>query len=452
MSANIFADIQSPFPPAGSPGGEAPPPYSTLPNEAPEGGFVAWGSPSVSSVTSYGQASMKLSYMDFIPQVIKKRLIGKDEYEKFSSLLNRANAWLVEHADVQLISCETVTWFGVSHKEIFSDSSAFRKVPMTTFMRGLRFWYMTKVIPSPSRGTQATQVVQCQTFFARPSETFTMLLTHVNEQLSSMTCAGRILGIETVRMHTVDGMVRTEDTFWKEDIGDTKQVTFAFRIYIILCPMEGYESIGYQDFVPSRTNRNKENKGYELYADLMDRATRWVARQQRVRFTNVQTISIKIKKNVSSEERGSFTEHGQRTTNFLNIIRTYFVIHHGAPTSIPAPDARLTYRTFSPVQVGFATSSVPAKYEDVRTLLDRINHWLQITGAKVFSIETVPVRLPSGARQTLGPEATFVPNRDGGSAAGKFLFHIRVYLSGDYTEPPNAVSLIMPQLSVAAGY
>jgi len=45
-------------------------------------------------------------------------------------------------------------------------------------------------------------------------------------------------------MHTVDGMVRTEDTFWKEDIGDTKQVTFAFRIYIILCPMEGYESIG----------------------------------------------------------------------------------------------------------------------------------------------------------------------------------------------------------------
>lgn len=52
------------------------------------------------------------------------------------------------------------------------------------------------------------------------------------------------MGIETVRMHTVDSIVRTEDTFWKEDIGDTKQVTFAFRIYIFLCPMEGYESIG----------------------------------------------------------------------------------------------------------------------------------------------------------------------------------------------------------------
>lgn len=188
-------------------------------------------------------------------------------------------------------------------------------------------------------------------------------------------------------MLTVDGSVKTEDTCWKEDIGDTKQVTFAFRIYTVLCPMQGYESIGaflfhspvapyiqismhqqrfliysseifkllatfqhefcakaiysqklatiqllnifelglntcfcncyynhlkcsarfclfwhigYQDFVPSRTNRSKENKGYELYADLMDRAMRWIARQQGVRFTNLQTISIKIKKSIYS--------------------------------------------------------------------------------------------------------------------------------------------------------
>lgn len=216
--------------------------------------------------------------------------------------------------------------------------------------------------------------------------------------------------------------------------------------------MQGHESIGYQDFVPSRTNRNKENKGYELYADLIDRATRWIARQQGVRFTNIQTISIKIKKNVSSEERCSFTERGQCTTNFLNIIRAYFVIQHNAASSAPEADNRLTYRTFSPMQVTYATSNAPAQYEDVRTLLERINHWLQLTGAKLFSIETIPVRLLSGAHNPLGPEATFVPNRESGSAVGKFLFHIRIYLTGDYTEPPNAVSLAMPQLSVAPGY
>lgn len=47
-------------------------------------------------------------------------------------------------------------------------------------------------------------------------------------------------------------------------------------------------------------------------------------------------------------------------------------------------------------------------------------------GAKLFSIETIPVRLLMDAHHSLGPEATFVSNREGGSTAGKFLFHIRL--------------------------
>lgn len=51
-----------------------------------------------------------------------------------------------------------------------------------------------------------------------------------------------------------------------------------------------------------------------------------------------------------------------------------------------------------------------------------------IAGATLFSIETIPVRLPTDAQQSLGPEATFIPNLEGGSAVGKFLFHIRLFL------------------------
>ena len=54
--------------------------------------------------------------------------------------------------------------------------------------------------------------------------------------------------------------------------------------------------LGYQDFLPAKTNRSKENRGFELYSDLMDRAARWIARQQGVRFTNIQTVAVKIKK------------------------------------------------------------------------------------------------------------------------------------------------------------
>ena len=69
---------------------------------------------------------------------------------------------------------------------------------------------------------------------------------------------------------------------------------------------------GYQDFVPEHNQRNKENKGYEVLSDVMERANRWVARQQGVRFTNLQTISIKLKKS-----RTSWTLH------FRNIIVPY---------------------------------------------------------------------------------------------------------------------------------
>ena len=82
------------------------------------------------------------------------------------------------------------------------------------------------------------------------------------------------------------------------------------------------------------------------------------------------------------EERCSFTEHGRRATMYLHIVRAYFVIQKTAPgSSVEQPlTARLTYRTFSPFQIAPAVGNTPAKFEDVRTLLERINHWVQLTG------------------------------------------------------------------------
>lgn len=66
--------------------------------------------------------------------------------------------------------------------------------------------------------------------------------------------------------------------------------------------------------------------------------------------------------------------------NFLNVIRAYFIIQHNAAASVPPVDSRLTYRTFSPMPVTYTAPNVPVKYEDVRALIERINHWLQLTG------------------------------------------------------------------------
>ena len=87
---NIFENLQSPFPsaPMAGPAGEAPPPYSTLPAGAVEasgavGGAAVGGGWSYPPSVGYIPAGMKLSYMDFVPQLVKKRLIGKNEYDTF---------------------------------------------------------------------------------------------------------------------------------------------------------------------------------------------------------------------------------------------------------------------------------------------------------------------------------------------------------------------------------
>lgn len=101
MSRNIFEDLQSPFPSAPSadsgesappsaavcgPSGEAPPPYSTLPATAAEFTPAQWTGPGAAAITGigYGLAGMKLTYMDFMPRLVRKRMIGKDEYESFT--------------------------------------------------------------------------------------------------------------------------------------------------------------------------------------------------------------------------------------------------------------------------------------------------------------------------------------------------------------------------------
>lgn len=56
--------------------------------------------------------------------------------------MNRVNVWLEEHPGLEVVSCETVTWFANNYKEIFSDNTMcaregdmFSKI---TFIRGIR--------------------------------------------------------------------------------------------------------------------------------------------------------------------------------------------------------------------------------------------------------------------------------------------------------------------------
>jgi hypothetical protein len=54
-----------------------------------------------------------------------------------------------------------------------------------------------------------------------------------------------------------------------------------------------------------------------------------------------------------------------------------------------------------------------------------------------------------GNLQLLGTEATYSKNAtlSGSQFGEKWIYHIRMYLDGEYMEPPGAVSLVVPGAS-----
>ena len=92
------------------------------------------------------------------------------------------------------------------------------------------------------------------------------------------------------------------------------------------------------------------------------------------------------------EERCIFSEHRcanhrlnyltgpNRTTRYVRIVRAFFVVAKGAGMRMDYPAARLTFRTFTPLQLTRPTGGHLAEFEQTRQVTDRVNQWLQVTG------------------------------------------------------------------------
>lgn len=70
-------------PPPDDTEGEAPPPYCTLPQSPRDVGISQWLAPGAAGVAGYVPRGVRLGYMDFVPRLVKKKLLKEDEYETF---------------------------------------------------------------------------------------------------------------------------------------------------------------------------------------------------------------------------------------------------------------------------------------------------------------------------------------------------------------------------------
>lgn len=429
----------------------------------------------------------KLRHQDFVPNCVKNSK-KEDEYERFSSLIERANQWSIQNQQALVFSFETVIWMSID-RPIFTDSGILQKSmhsdKKTKIYRGLRVWYFVydENFYEPAASPGPFKLGYINYTLEGKSDAFPSLLSKINGDMFKRNVAGKIVKLET--LHMLGDISDPDVCFWIEQPDKSRDfVSFVRLLYIFKKdgPEEQkYGDIGFRDFIPACDQRTPHNHGYEIFSDLWRKAARWLHSNPNLKFINAQGLFVKVKKdNVDSQstlwDRCNYKEHGSaygslghQKTEYFQVLR---IVYHqvvspagggsgaagGAGEVIPK---KLFYKVFTPLQLRRALSlpseeaepPVPldGHFEDLRQLEDKANAWLSYSGAKVCGIETVTTRLMTGGQEMLGPEATYVYNdREKSQNRESIRVNIRIYVDGEFKDfQPSWRSSIASNLSFA---
>eukprot|EP00918_Siedleckia_nematoides_P068063 GHVU01148155.1.p1 GENE.GHVU01148155.1~~GHVU01148155.1.p1 ORF type:complete len:568 (+),score=57.15 GHVU01148155.1:321-2024(+) len=419
------------------------------------------------------QGRWKLSHIDFLPRLIKEKTFGEDEYEKYQTLVEKANKWLADNKDARLYTIETLRWSGQEKADIFSDNSIIFKTfdasKKTKVIIGLRLWYFNHGEQFWVEETAFQYKVAYRNYVPESEKSTTgTLLSKMRESLHKSPVAGQISKIETL-YGLYSGTYKKKEVdpelcYWREQPENSRQLYTFFRVhYFQTSEAVGPVDVGIRDFVPEYSQRSSHNKGYETYADVFRRAAKWAYQEKKLHCINAQSLFVKYKgeKQVKSDSEADFwgkcffTEHGSahRTTvavshktEYMQIIRMVYIVKRTEAEAEASSRAKLSYATFPPAKVPEPPQGKPddhstliKQFEDTRQTVDRANVWIAHTGAQLFGVETASVRLRSGGQESLGPEATLVFNCRDRYFWEPWIFHVRLFLNGEYWDTPTSV-------------
>ncbi|KAH7976724.1 hypothetical protein HPB52_018657 [Rhipicephalus sanguineus] len=367
------------------------------------------GCPDVSSFPpSYSEATRQhaslgggLSFVDFLPYCISSGgLFSTPTFEPFRVLLQRANDWLKENCTWEVKTCESVE-FKTSSEVVNTERMTYYEYgeQSTRYVRSLRLWLVPRLDQSrPAQQLEYRNLIPQQTghagLFGMPTfETLHELLERYNQQL----------------MHQ--------------------------------------PAPGVADFVPLRQSTGGlfSFPRYEPFSNVIGRAAQWCSQQGSLRFCNAQSLEIKLKSGTMVDtQRMSYTEHAERTTFFVRVLRVAYSkepvpVEGGLP---PSPPLALHCKTFMPLQL--TRGIFVPEFESLSATKKRVEAWIRATGARVLSCETVAMRLFTGGEAHAGIESSFTYNN--GNRSEYWIFVLRVYLDGSYQEPPQEVMPPPPEV------
>lgn len=393
-----------------------------------------------------GSGGWKLKYQDFLPERKTGGAGGNWETtETFNKLVDAANAWLKMNGDVQVKTCQTMTWMSHDVKNLgsgevmFMSKSVAENTP-TYFLRGLRLWLVPRLLNKP--------YTLCCTDFQPDSTDLSIphLVSRINAKIDHKQLKGDVITVETVSIPVIEGNVDTRMTKWTETMDNDVPYVFHLRVFHVQEQTTGKLSaasesssfqIGIKDIVPMATE-----DGYEGFEDLVERGNAWLKEQpeQQSTIVNMQSI-IAQRDNDCHMATGSacFYEtpgiNSPNAVDFFRILRIVYVIRSSSgqldldvqPTVCP-----INYETFTPELVRLKESSPKERLEKMNETFSKVIAFLRNSGVDVISAEMVsnPVQLYSPDDATHQSDEI------------RFLLTIRVFISGQVNRLDGSVRSI----------
>ncbi|ESO11548.1 hypothetical protein HELRODRAFT_166549 [Helobdella robusta] len=156
-------------------------------------------------------------------------MVSNTALHKSLKLIDRANEWMKKNPDSMIKSCETLTWMGsdpcgMKDGERMMVSKKLVDGATTVFLRGLRLW----LVP---RTCSKQQVLHFEDFTPAEHEKLDQLVGRINRKIEHKHIAGKILSIETLNVPVSKSKVRNHVTVWTEDVELDTPYAFILRVF-----------------------------------------------------------------------------------------------------------------------------------------------------------------------------------------------------------------------------
>lgn len=411
-----------------------------------------------------------LAYIDIMPRCLSPGNIPGNvapKFDDFSATIEGANRWLLDNPGLMVWKCETVQRKLGAAKDgtISYDLNNMLRHDATfgfaVFIKGIRLWLTKSMSPgsAPQQlGVRSivpdTIVIEVPVYYGRRGfvapvfvngemvtekyETFEGLEDTIKKlptRLQQNPLPGTVLTVEADSVKVFEGLAKDfdpESTCWSENKNKSQRNTQILRIFYVKGPPSS-EVVGYTELIPEVIERPemamKPGK-FEKFDSVLQRLGSWVQQNKNFRVVNIQQYDAKVSQDFYSGGKLTIsTDSGdeyQSTFSNRRMARTLrvFYVTSSSPMS---PCSLVTSRLFLPARTGRRS------FETMTQTMERIDRWMKVTGASVFSVETLELLL--NEHKDAGAECSSSEYTLQSVSGRYWVTAIRVYLTGPFREP-----------------